>query len=229
MIRKSTSFRGVIFDVFLVGRTMALSGTKKRKAKSFNPPTTQRRRSLQLLLCKRELASLLGNWVYQSNVESDPECLDMLLSMPGTMQTGAATEQLNLEAAQKHLIQAYKDRGSVAYDILGQIGYRPAIFKASKDMRRFPDWKYLVAKILQMNLGTDTNIKHLFGDVSHVRGVLLQVGQMVAEPPPPNTPAYAIWHPILNQDAKPERVKPACAYCEKEEGENSSNKKMANV
>jgi MYND finger len=176
---------------------------------------------------ERDLASLLGNWVYQSNLEDDPDSRDMILSLPGSMQIRAATEQLNLEAAQQHLIQAYQNRGSVAYDILGQIGYRPAIFKASKDMRRFPDWKYLIAKILQMSLGTDTNVKHLFGEVSHVRGILLQVGQIVAEPPPPNSPAYAIWHPILNQDDKAARVKPTCAYCDKEEGENGSSKKMA--
>ena len=176
---------------------------------SFEPPTDAEKQLAGPIV--RDLAELLGDWVYAAGSENG---VPIPITLPAFIVQVTANEQLNLTEAQNHLLSNRKD--SKIAQILEDIGYKQAISKASKDPRRFPEWRSLMAPILQRNWGTDRNMNLMFGDVASVRGVLIEVGIILADPPPYGSPAYAIWNPILQQKGKA-RVKPVCGFCQKEE------------
>ena len=114
----------------------------------------------------------------------DPDARYFILSLPHTKQSLTAEEQSDLSSAKAHLIAAYKRKDPEVMHLLREINGKTAVYKASCDSGRFPDFRYFIVPLFQKNLASDENIELLFGQVSHVRHLLLEIGSFVAEPPP---------------------------------------------
>jgi hypothetical protein len=70
-------------------------------------------------------------------------------------------------------------KDSVFQNILEKIGCKPAVHKASRDIRQIPGMNIIVvACMLKENLASDSNNINvlMFGDVARVRCMLLSVG-----------------------------------------------------
>jgi len=146
--------------------------------------------------------------------QNDPESRDFVLSLPHMMQSRTAEEQSDLSSAKEYLIAAYKRKDPKVMLLLREINCKTAVYKASCDNGRFPDFRYFIVPLFQKNLASDENIELLFGKVSHVRHLLLEIGSQVAEPPPSNSPAGAHLSQFLyKEDEKVAPGQKACAEC----------------
>eukprot|EP00554_Chaetoceros_debilis_P016532 CAMPEP_0194126002 /NCGR_PEP_ID=MMETSP0150-20130528/59760_1 /TAXON_ID=122233 /ORGANISM="Chaetoceros debilis, Strain MM31A-1" /LENGTH=551 /DNA_ID=CAMNT_0038819841 /DNA_START=63 /DNA_END=1718 /DNA_ORIENTATION=+ len=146
--------------------------------------------------------------------QNDPESRDFVLSLPHMMQSQTAEEQSDLSSAKEYLIAAYKRKDPKVMLLLREINCKTAVYKASCDNGRFPDFRYFIVPLFQKNLASDENIELLFGKVSHVRHLLLEIGSQVAEPPPSNSPAGAHLSQFLyKEDEKVAPGQKACAEC----------------
>jgi len=139
-----------------------------------------------------------------------------VLALPSLMQKQAAEEQGDLTSAKAHLIEAYKRKDSDVLSLLETIGCKKAVYKAVQDPRRFPNFDAILIPLFRHNLATDANVELLFGAVSRVRALLLEIGANMADPPPENSPMGAYMSQFHT-----ERVKPApkvCAQCGTKDG-----------
>ena len=60
------------------------------------------------------------------------------------------------------------------WQILKEINCNKIVYKASSDESRFPAFQAILVPLFQKNLASDKNIQLLFGEVSHVRHLLLE-------------------------------------------------------
>ena len=100
-------------------------------------------------------------------------------------------------------------------DLLQKIKCKTAIYKASCDPNRFPKFGAILVPWFQHNLAFNSNIEILFGSVSNVRHLLLEIGANFANPPPQNSPLGAIFSKFFQQ-GESEKVASgtkACAEC----------------
>ncbi|GKY96627.1 hypothetical protein MPSEU_000622300 [Mayamaea pseudoterrestris] len=172
------------------------------------------------------LTELLGVWPsdlsyselvhrMQSGQESDDELtLQQIMGMPYALQAVDAVKKQNKELAKSHLIEAYRNKDEEVQAILTSIGATSALHKASKDPRRFPEMESIIVPLLQKNLATEHNIELLFGDVAHVRGLLLELGSYL-KAAKPGTPQEAFFkqYSCLEPDAE-SKIKAAPKACD---------------
>ena len=78
-----------------------------------------------------------------------------ILSLPYVIQRKAARKHQDLQAAMLHLVQAYRSKDEHVRLLLEQAGAKSAIHKASRDIRRFPEWEDLMLPILYKSLASD--------------------------------------------------------------------------
>ena len=64
------------------------------------------------------------------------------LSLPHMMQSKTAEEQSDLSSAKEYLIAAYKRKDPKVMLLLREINCKTAVYKASCDNGRFPDFRY---------------------------------------------------------------------------------------
>lgn len=174
---------------------------------------------------QKALAELMGGWFFDQPLHEMGDGMmgrGFALSMPFMTQQQAAEDQSNLEQAKSHLIQEFKSGNNEIKNLLQQIGCKKLIYKASQYPRRFPDFKFILVPLFQKHLASDENIELLFGQVAHVRHLLLQIGTDMANPPPSNSPAGALLSQF--QQSSKARVASQCAMCESEEGPKDNNK-----
>lgn len=141
-----------------------------------------------------------------------PDCF--IRSLPFMMQHAAAKRQSNLTMAKAHLIEAYKQKDMDVRRILKEINCEKAVYKGSCDKSRFPDFQAIIVPLFQQNLATDENVELLFGKVSYVRHLLLEMGAQLAEPPPKNSPAGQILSQFIYvPEVKAAPAPKTCAEC----------------
>ncbi len=146
--------------------------------------------------------------------ELPPDQKDFFASMPHMFQVSAAVQQSDINCAQDHLIEAYKRKDLDVVKLLHEINCQKAIYKASQDKSRFPDLRYIIYPLFEKNLASNSNIETLFGNVSHVRHLLLEIGSHIADPPPANSPAGEFLSQFrYNSDKKVPLVEKKCAEC----------------
>jgi len=119
-------------------------------------------------------------------------------------------------SAKNHLIEAYKRKDVDVKNLLDTINCKKAIYKASLDPSRFPDFRAILVPLFQKNIASDSNIVILFGQVSYVRHLLFDIGADFAVPPPRGSPAEAYFTKFLQRDlpdAKLESGAKICAEC----------------
>ena len=164
------------------------------------------------------MTELLGGYPSKSPLcEIEPKGAwppGFIRSLPFTFQHQVARQQSDLSSAKTHLIEAYKRKDSDVRGILEEINCMHCVYKGSCDESRFPDFQAILVPLFQKNLASDENIELLFGKVSFVRHLLLDVGSQLADPPPPNSPAGAVLSQYLynpEMDAAP--APKSCAEC----------------
>lgn len=158
------------------------------------------------------LTELLGGWPWQVNfLDLEPDSRRFATVIPFYAQKKAAVESDNEETAKEHLLDSYKSQDAAVLDLLQKIGCSKAVRKASKDASRCPEVKAILIPLLRHNLGSDDNIRHLFGEVAYIRGSLLESGALVAEPPPANSPAGAMFSAFEKTTISP--VERQCVVC----------------
>src|SRR6476620_4039548 len=176
---------------------------------------------------QRQITKLLGEWPHavslnelQRKYPDDYVTISFVTMLPYTIQAHSANEQQDLEAAKKHLIQAYVDKNEKVRKLLETIGAKSAVHKASRDASRFPELEAIIVPLLHKRLASDTNVDLLFGRVSHVRGLLLEHGPNVAHPPPRNSPAHAFLQQYMGNSgtvsgngSKAKAAPKICAEC----------------
>ncbi len=146
--------------------------------------------------------------------ELPPMQRDLIASMPFMIQSNTATDQSDIESAKQHIVKAYKRKDPEVVKLLQEINCHKAIYKASQDISRFPDFRQIICPLFDKNLASDSNIKILFGKVSHVRHVLLEIGSQMADPPPANSPAGEFLSQFrYDPDKKVDPVQKKCAEC----------------
>jgi len=140
--------------------------------------------------------------------------IDFIRCYPFMLQQAAARQQSNLAFAKAHLIKAYKDKDPDVRRILKETNCNKIVYKGSSDESRFPALQAILVPLIQKNLASDENIKLLFGEVSHVRQLLLEWGAQVADPPPANSPAGEIFAQYrYDPEVKATPASKLCAEC----------------
>lgn len=135
-------------------------------------------------------------------------------TLPFMFQQSVARQQSDLSSAKAHLIEAYKRKDSDVRRILEEINCTYGVYKGSCDESRFPDFQAILVPLFQKNLASDENIELLFGKVSHVRHLLLDVGSQLADPPPYNSPAGdALSQFLYNPEMDAAPAPKSCAEC----------------
>eukprot|EP00581_Thalassiosira_minuscula_P007839 CAMPEP_0183705898 /NCGR_PEP_ID=MMETSP0737-20130205/2874_1 /TAXON_ID=385413 /ORGANISM="Thalassiosira miniscula, Strain CCMP1093" /LENGTH=497 /DNA_ID=CAMNT_0025933163 /DNA_START=154 /DNA_END=1643 /DNA_ORIENTATION=- len=165
------------------------------------------------------MTELLGGYPSKSplcDIEQEgmasPSCF--IRSLPFMFQETAAREQSDLPSAKKYLIEAYKRRDSDVRRILKEINCEKIVYKSSRDDSRFPDFRAILVPLFQKNLASDENIELLFGKVSYVRHLLLEVGSHFAHPPPVDSPAGGFLSQYLyDPEVKSTPAPKSCAEC----------------
>lgn len=167
------------------------------------------------------LTALMGGWMMDGPLPPrGNDSRDFVLSLPWMMQHKAAKEQqqgdLSEQAAKDYLLDAYRKRKDGVKALLEKIGCRAAIHKASRDNRRFPDFRAILVPLLEKQLGSDQNVELLFGRVERVRPLLFDIGADIAQPAPVGSPAQAFMQTFQGAQAAP--APKQCAECGTTEG-----------
>lgn len=135
-------------------------------------------------------------------------------SLPFMFQEGVAKQQSDLPRAKAHLVDAYKRKDPDVRRILKEINCEKCVYKGSRDGSRFPDFRVIIVPLFQKNLASDENIELLFGKVSYVRHLLLEMGAQLADPPPANSPAGDVLSQYLyDPEVKVTPAPKSCAEC----------------
>ena len=178
---------------------------------------------------QRQLTELLGEWPSLSKdfYELDPMAFGFFHALPYQIQSQAAAQEQDFEKAKKHLLEKYHAKDDAVRNLLEVIGCKPAIHRAAQDPTRFPSPAAILTPLLEKNLGSDKNFKLLFGDISNVRGHLFELGPMLAQAPPSNSPAGAYMSKFTGQQ-KVKAARKICAACGKtESGDKTHSRCMA--
>ena len=161
------------------------------------------------------MMELLGGYPSEKPLcEIKGEASSFVKSLPYMFQEKAAREQSNLSAAQTHLMEAYKRRDVAVFQILNNINCQKMVRKGTQDPRRSPDLRAIIVPLFQKDLTSDENIELLFGNVSNVRHILLEIGSHLADPPPVNSPAGGFLSQFLYKpNTKATPAPKSCAEC----------------
>lgn len=168
------------------------------------------------------LTELFGGWMMGKPLSRNPMERSFPLSLPWMMQQQAAKElqrnsELSEQAAVEYILDAYRNKDKQVRELLEKIGCKSAIHKASRDSTRFPNFYSILVPLLQQNLGSQQNIEILFGKVERVLPTLMEVGSLIADPPPANSPAGAYLASFMGISKAPPAQK-QCAECGTTEG-----------
>ena len=163
------------------------------------------------------MTELLGGYPSKlplCEIEPRGETQGFVRTLPFMFQENVAKQQSDLPRAKVHLIEAYKRKDQNVRRILEEINCKKLVYKASYDESRFPDFRSIIVPLFQRNLASDENIELLFGKVSYVRHLLLEMGAQLADPPPVNSPAGDILSQFLyDPDVKAAPAPKSCAEC----------------
>eukprot|EP00594_Rhizosolenia_setigera_P013055 CAMPEP_0178956732 /NCGR_PEP_ID=MMETSP0789-20121207/10453_1 /TAXON_ID=3005 /ORGANISM="Rhizosolenia setigera, Strain CCMP 1694" /LENGTH=503 /DNA_ID=CAMNT_0020638765 /DNA_START=139 /DNA_END=1650 /DNA_ORIENTATION=- len=162
-----------------------------------------------------DYVELLGGYPCDTPLNKlNPDTRSFFLGLPHQFQEKAAKEQSDLSSAKDHLICAYKRGDTDVLQLLDDINCRHALYKASTDSSRFPSFHTILVPLFQRNLASDCNIEILFGKVSYVRHLLLDIGPHIFEPPPLNSPAGAFLSQFYyNPEVRAPPIPKSCAGC----------------
>jgi hypothetical protein len=146
------------------------------------------------------MTELLGGYPSKSPLcQLKGDGAHFIRTLPFIYQEKAKEQQSDLSSAKLHLIEAYRRKDLDVFMILQDINCEKVVYKASRD---------------ESQLASDTNIELLFGKVSHVRHLLLEMGSQMADPPPVNSPAGDYFAQFLyGPEIKVRPVPKSCAEC----------------
>ena len=157
---------------------------------------------------QRAYEQVYGGWPSGSLLKDiPPDAQGFILALPSMEQEAAAAETFNPRAAIDHLYAQQSDPEVKAL-LVRTIGGRITLGE-SKEL--FPGLRLLLAALAKKGLATDRSLETLFGDAAHVRSLMLSVGMILAERPPPGSPAYDEWSDVL--EAPFALLPGCCANC----------------
>ena len=192
----------------------------KYRKEHYNKRQIKAQRGMLLRPEQKELTEMLGHWpsefpLHEIAQNPNRNMLSVIMQTPYRIQYEAALLNDNVEAAKNHLLEAYRSQDPRVREILEQSGTKSCVHKASKDPSRFPAMESIIVALLRDRLASDSNMTLLFGDVNHVRGLLLALGPLIAAPPKPGTIEYTALEPWLTimGEAKIKAAAKACAEC----------------
>ncbi|CEO96427.1 hypothetical protein PBRA_005098 [Plasmodiophora brassicae] len=157
-----------------------------------------------------QLTTLLGGWASGKRFDDMPDGdigKNFLLSLPFFKQKQHADATDDPVSAITYLLEHRND------DDVQSLLSRATLTKAVKhgQLERFPGLMPFLTKLAQAGLASDRNLRALFGDESRVRGVMLEVGSMLAQPPPAGSPAEIMMRAYTDGTL---RARPLpCAQC----------------
>ena len=196
-------------------------GIETYRKEHYNKKQIKALRGKSLLLAQKELTEMLGHWPSEFSLNDlferarDSEHgteVALMFKLPCRIQKDAALKTQNLEAAKDHLLEAYRSKDPRVRALLEQTKTTSCVHKASKDPSRLPEMVVIIVPLLRDRLASDANLKLLFGDVSYIRSMVMDLGPNIAEPPAPGTFDYNIMEPYLNE-TKVKAAAKVCAEC----------------
>jgi hypothetical protein len=156
-----------------------------------------------------EITKLLGCWPCPKRFdELNPMGQEFWKGHPYLIQVEDAKGKEDHSAATIYLANARKNPEVAS--ILSRIGLE-AIIKCKED--RMPEIPRILCNLAKSGLANDNVIALLFGQPSHVRGAMMEIGSAIAENPPESSPNGLL---IRSYTDSPTATL-ACDHCKQEE------------
>lgn len=144
---------------------------------------------------QRAFVRVFGGWPCGKRLrEMDKQTQAFVLSLPYQRQAEASQETFDSEAAMGYLYRHRRE--SCVREVLKFILGNPRGSLGS-DRSRFPSLRRMLGALAGKSKATDENLEILFGDAAHVRAMMLEVGSLLADPPPPGSPSYRDWADVI--------------------------------
>lgn len=124
------------------------------------------------------MTEVLGFYPSQAPLRDMPtDGRGFIAALPFMFQERTAKEQSDLSSAKIYLLEADKRKDiDVVIQLLEAINVKQAVYKASSDPSRFPDFRTILVTLSQKDLASDAKMELLFGKVAHARHLLLEIG-----------------------------------------------------